>query len=48
LTAAGSIWYFFEQEIDYPLTQVNVTDLNRLDWNEVDVLIMARWQLPLS
>jgi hypothetical protein len=39
-TAAGSIWYFFEQEIDYPVTQVNVTDLERLNWNEVDVLIM--------
>jgi hypothetical protein len=39
-TAAGSIWYFFEQEIDYPVTQLNVTDLDRLDWNEVDVLIM--------
>ncbi len=39
-TAAGSVWYFFEQEIDYPVTQVNVTDLERLNWNEVDVLIM--------
>ncbi len=39
-TAAGSIWYFFEQEIDYPVTQVNITDLERLNWNNVDVLIM--------
>lgn len=39
-TAAGSIWHFFEQEIDYPVTQVIVTDLDRLNWNEVDVLIM--------
>lgn len=39
-TAAGSIWHFFDQEIDYPLTQVIVTDLDRLNWNDVDVLIM--------
>ena len=39
-TAAGSIWHFFEQEIDYPITQVIVTDLDRLNWNDVDVLIM--------
>ena len=39
-TAAGAIWHFFENEIDYPLTQVIVTDLDRLNWNEVDVLIM--------
>jgi hypothetical protein len=39
-TAAGSIWHFFEQEIDYPITQVIVTDLDRMNWNDVDVLIM--------
>ncbi len=39
-TAAGSLWHFFEQEIDYPVTLVQVTDIDRLNWNEVDVLIM--------
>ncbi|HEV7782735.1 MAG TPA: M14 family metallopeptidase [Chitinophagaceae bacterium] len=39
-TAAGSLWNFFENEIDYPVTQVLVTDLERLNWNEVDVLVM--------
>lgn len=39
-SAAGGIWSFFEQELDYPLTQINVTDFSRIDWNEVDVLIM--------
>ncbi len=39
-TGSGSIWHFFEQELDYPITQVNVTDLDRMNWNNVDVLIM--------
>lgn len=39
-TAAGGLWHFFENEIDYPVTQVLVTDLERLNWNDVDVLIM--------
>jgi hypothetical protein len=39
-TAAGGIWSFFEQELDYPLTQVSTNDVQRIDWSKVDVLIM--------
>ena len=39
-TAAGGIWSFFEQELGYPLTQVSTNDIQRINWNEVDVLIM--------
>ncbi len=38
--SAGEIWHFFEQQLDYPLTLVNQNDFNRLNWSEVDVLIM--------
>lgn len=38
--AAGEIWHFFEQQIDYPLTLINLTDVGRINWNEIDVLIM--------
>lgn len=38
--AAGEIWFFLEQELDYPVTLINVNDLNRVNWNELDVLIM--------
>jgi hypothetical protein len=38
--SAGGIWSFFDQELDYPLTQVNVTDFSRIDWSQVDVIIM--------
>ena len=38
--AAGEIWHFFDQQIGYPVTLVNVSDLGRMNWNETDVLIM--------
>src|SRR5688572_4852205 len=38
--AAGEVWHFFEQSIDYPLTLVNANDFGRINWNDFDVLIM--------
>jgi hypothetical protein len=38
--AAGEIWHFFEQQIDYPVTLVNVSDIGRINFNETDVIIM--------
>jgi hypothetical protein len=38
--AAGEIWHFFDQQIDYPLTLINANDLSRANWNDIDVLIM--------
>ena len=38
--AAGEIWHFFEQQIDYPITLINVSDIIRADLSEIDVLIM--------
>lgn len=38
--AAGEVWHFFDQQIDYPLTLINVNDVGRIDWNTIDVLIM--------
>ena len=29
-----------EKELDYPVTLVNLNDINRMDWSEVDLLIM--------
>ena len=39
--AAGEVWHFFEQQIDYPLTLVNASDISRFGWNGIDVLIMT-------
>jgi len=38
--AAGEIWHFFEQQLDYPLTLITMEDLPRTDWRKIDVLIM--------
>ncbi len=40
-TAAGEVWHFFEQQIDYPLTLINTNDISRMNWNDIDVLIMT-------
>lgn len=39
-SAAGEVWYFFEQELNYPITLINLDNLRRANWNEFDVLIM--------
>ncbi|MBE9585550.1 zinc carboxypeptidase [Mucilaginibacter sp. JRF] len=39
--AVGEVWHYFEQQINYPVTLVNYTDLNRMSWNDVDVMIFA-------
>ena len=39
-SAAGEIWHFFEQQLNYPITLVNANDLTRIKLNEIDVLIL--------
>ncbi len=39
-TAAGEIWDFFDNEINYKINLVNATDFNRINLNDVDVLIL--------
>ena len=36
----GEIWYFFEQELKYPVTNIFANDLNRVDFSKLDVLIL--------
>ena len=38
--AAGEIWHFFEKELNYKITLVNANDFNRINWSDVDVVIM--------
>lgn len=40
-TSVGEIWHFFEQELHYPVSMINHQDLNQVNWNELDVLIVA-------
>ncbi len=36
----GFIWHYFDQQIDYPVSMINLDDLSRLNWPDYDVLIM--------
>jgi hypothetical protein len=38
--AAGEVWHFLEQELDYPVTLINLADFSNINWNGYDVLIM--------
>ncbi|MCD8742270.1 M14 family metallopeptidase [Mucilaginibacter roseus] len=39
--AIGEVWHYFEQQINYPVTLVNYSDLSRMRWNDVDAMIFA-------
>ena len=41
-TAAGEIWHFFEQELQYPITLVNASDAAGTNWSNYDVLILPQ------
>ena len=38
--AAGEIWHFFEQTLNYPITLINANDFARINWSDFDVLIL--------
>jgi hypothetical protein len=38
--AAGEVWHFFEQQLEYPITLINQDELSRASWKDIDVLIM--------
>ena len=38
--AAGEIWNFFEQQVDYPIILINADDFGRMNLNDADVIIM--------
>ena len=38
--AAGEVWHFFEQQINYPLTVVDVKQLPNVNWKALDILIL--------
>lgn len=38
--AAGEIWHFFDQVLNYPVSLINATDAVDIDWDKFDVLIL--------
>jgi hypothetical protein len=39
-SAAGEVWHFFEQQLNYPVSLINADDVSRVAWKNYDVLIM--------
>jgi hypothetical protein len=37
---AGEVWHFMDQTLDYPVSLINATDINRTDLSDYDVLVM--------
>jgi hypothetical protein len=38
--AAGEVWHYFDNEIGYPVTLINVADFGRVNWSNYDVVVM--------
>jgi len=36
----GEVWHYFEQQLEYPLTSLNLSSFNALDLDRYDVIIM--------
>jgi hypothetical protein len=39
-SAAGEVWFYFEQLINYPVTLVNARNASAINWNDYDVVIL--------
>ncbi|MBO0929495.1 M14 family zinc carboxypeptidase [Fibrella aquatilis] len=39
-TAVGEVWHYFDQELKYPVSLINGSDLANVDWRQLDVLVM--------
>jgi hypothetical protein len=37
---AGEVWHLFEQELHYPITLLNATDVRQVSWKNFDVVIL--------
>ncbi|GAB3493809.1 M14 family metallopeptidase [Spirosoma knui] len=38
--AAGEVWHYFDQELNYPVTLLDGSTLASVEWNKLDVLIL--------
>jgi hypothetical protein len=39
-TAVGEVWHYFDQELKYPVSMINGSDLGNVDWTQLDVLVL--------
>lgn len=40
-SAVGELWYFFERELNYPVTLINTDNAERADLSEYDIIILT-------
>ena len=38
--AAGEVWHFFEQQLNYPITLINADEISDVSLKNIDVLIL--------
>ena len=39
-TAAGEVWHYFDQDINYPVTLIDGNALGNVNWSQLDVLVL--------
>lgn len=39
-SAAGEVWFYFDQIINYPITLINASDATSVNWSNYDVVIL--------
>ncbi len=40
-TSFGALWHYFEQQLKYPVSMLNTTQLGRIDLDKYDVLVLS-------
>jgi hypothetical protein len=38
--SAGELWYFFERELNYPVTMINTSDAKKADLSKYDIILL--------
>ncbi|MCP3929546.1 MAG: zinc carboxypeptidase [Bacteroidetes bacterium] len=46
--AFGSVWHYFEQELEYPITPVNFENFNRIDLDKYQLLVIPEGRIRFS
>lgn len=42
----GEVWHYFDHQLGYPATIVNLEDISRVAWQEIDVLVLPNGSYP--
>jgi hypothetical protein len=45
-SSVGELWYFFERELNYPVSLINVANSEDVDLNDYEILILTSGSYP--